>query len=114
MILTSDASTLALAVILPLVIGLISAIGAILGVRQNQRQYEKKEQDAKKVREQEREDERREINRREDQLWGYLDSQGIRHVGVVETVATLQKAFEELTGQLEATLNRYAPKTEDP
>jgi hypothetical protein len=33
----------------------------------------------------------RELDRREDQLWGYIDSQGIRHIGVVDTVNELKK-----------------------
>jgi hypothetical protein len=72
----------------------LPTIAAVIAVRQTQHSYDRKEEENKRIRDREREDDRREQNRREDQLWGYVDSQGIRHVGVVETVGTLQAALE--------------------
>lgn len=43
----------------------------------------------------------RELDRKEDILWGYVDSQGIRHVGVVDTVKDLRGLLEHFSAELE-------------
>lgn len=91
------------------IVGAAPSLFAWVTIRQAQKTYAKKEAESKRELEADKERVRREADRREDQLWGYVDAQGIRHVGVVDTVAELKRAFEEFISDFEQAANRLQP-----
>ena len=90
-------------------LGFLPSAVAFIGYWLAERQAKRKRVIEESKRLAEKKEEQRQNDRKEDQLWGYVDFQGVRHTGIVDTVNDLKQEMNQFLLNFE----RYLKEDED-